>query len=177
MGEVAVFDRRTPPLDALLGTVEDAMTPEIVVLDPEMRAGDAATILEKAGVAGGPVVREGHVVGMVSFTDLEPPEVRLVHQRTGPFLRGERHLVGLAVQDVMSREVVFARTEWPLTRAVELMHTAGVNRLPVLDRRDRPVGILARDDVIRAVARRSRATGQHPSMVRGPAHRPRLIPD
>ena len=176
MGEVAIFDRRTPPLDALLGTVEDAMTPDVVVLDPGMRAGDAEAILEKAHVAGGPVVREGHVVGMLSLTDLEPPEERLGHQRTGPFLRGERHLVGLAVQDVMSREVVFARTEWPLTRAVELMHTAGVNRLPVLDRRDRPVGILARDDVIRALARRSRATGQHPSRVREPGH-PRLAPD
>jgi CBS domain-containing protein len=40
-----------------------------------------------------------------------------------------------------------------LIDAVALMDEGGVNRLPVVDEAGRPVGILARDDVIQTLAR------------------------
>jgi hypothetical protein len=152
-------------LASALGTVRDAMTKQVLTLEPQLRASDAALRLSTAGIAGAPVVEQGHVVGMVSLSDLLEREGHTVPQTSGPFLRGERHLANLTVADVMTREVVTVLGDDPLIVAVERMDAAGVNRLPVLDADDRPIGILARDDVIRAVAlavRRAVPAGVHP---------------
>ena len=45
-----------------------------------------------------------------------------------------------------------AQRDWPLVRALRTMLVNGVNRLPVVDRGGRPLGVLTRDDVLRAVA-------------------------
>lgn len=158
------------------GTVGEAMTRNVVAMEPGMRASDAAAMLTEAGVAGGPVVEGGRVVGILTLRDLIEKEGHGATQTTGPFLRGERHLANLTVADVMTREVFTARQEWPLTRALALMDDAGVNRLPVLDREDRPVGILARDDVLRAIARALHECEPHVHPAMAPS-RPRIEPD
>ena len=53
----------------------------------------------------------------------------------------------------MSDEPVTARPDLPLVGAVRSMLEAGVNRLPVVDPAGRPLGVLTRDDVLRAVVR------------------------
>ncbi|HZD01780.1 MAG TPA: CBS domain-containing protein [Actinomycetes bacterium] len=57
----------------------------------------------------------------------------------------------------MTVEPVVVAAEQPLVEAALLMDERRVNRLPVVDGQGRPVGISARDDVIRAVARHARA--------------------
>lgn len=160
--------------EARFGTVRDAMTTRVVTLEPGMRANEAALMLTEAGVAGGPVVEKGKVVGVITLRDLLEREGTTAHQRTGPFLRGERRLSHLTVADVMTKDVLTTRTDWPLARAITAMEEAGVNRLPVVDHEGRPVGIIARDDVLRAVARALREPDatEHP----GPGH-PRFEPD
>ena len=67
----------------------------------------------------------------------------------------------------MTREVVTIRATDLLVLAIEVMDSAGVNRLPVVDEQDRPVGILARDDVLRVIAGVLRAHGApHPGAPR-----------
>lgn len=134
------------------GTVGDAMTRRVLTFEPGMRASDAALRLASEGIAGGPVVEEGRVVGVLTLRDLLEREGHVATQTSGPFLRGERHLANLTVADVMTREVVTVHAGDPLAQAIELMDRAGVNRLPVVDEQDRAVGILARDDVLRAIA-------------------------
>ena len=58
-------------------------------------------------------------------------------------------------------EPVVASVDWSLARAGLAMDEAGVNRLPVVDAAGRPVGILTRDDLISALARRLRASIRH----------------
>jgi CBS domain-containing protein len=53
----------------------------------------------------------------------------------------------------MSKSVCVATPELPLVEAVIKMDDRGVDRLPVVDVDGRPVGIVAREDVVRAVAR------------------------
>jgi len=139
-------------MEARFGTVGQAMTANVLTLDPGMRASDAALRLSNAGVAGAPVVRGGAVVGVVTLRDLLEREGHLAPQTSGPFLRGERHLANLTVAEVMTRDVVTIRRDEALLRAIDLMDAVGVNRLPVVDDEDRPVGILARDDVLHAIA-------------------------
>ncbi len=146
-------------MEARFGTVGGAMTANVLTLDPGMRASDAALRLSNAGVAGAPVVEGGAVVGIVTLRDLLEREGHIAPQTSGPFLRGERHLANLKVAEVMTRDVVTIHRDETLLRAVDVMDAVGVNRLPVVDEDDRPIGILARDDVIRAIALAIRELG------------------
>lgn len=139
------------------GTVGDAMTKRVITFEPNEHASDAALRLGVEGIAGGPVVDGGTVVGIITLRDLLEREGHTSSQTTGPFLRAERHLANLSVADVMTKDVVTIRAEEPLVHALEVMDSAGVNRLPVVNGQDRPVGILARDDVLHAIAQALRS--------------------
>jgi CBS domain-containing membrane protein len=163
-----------------LGTVGDAMTGEVVALAADLAADVALRRLERGAVSGAPVVRAGRVVGVVTLRDLvtralpAPPAMT-----SGPFVRHQHLLDGCSVGDLMTGGPVTARADWPLGRAILVMDEAGVNRLPVVDADGRPVGILTRDDVVGALARRLRigprgeGTGPGP---KPPARRPVMLP-
>jgi CBS domain-containing protein len=148
---------RETSLERLLGTVGEAMTGKVVVLTADTPADVAARRLEQAQVSGAPVVDRGRVVGVVTLRDLlVAAQAAPTAQTTGPFLRYEHRLAGYRVQELMTAEPLTARADWPLARMVLAMEEAGVNRVPVVDEHGRPVGILARDDVLGALARRIR---------------------
>jgi CBS domain-containing protein len=71
----------------------------------------------------------------------------------------------------MTAEPVTASADGALAEAVLAMDVAGVNRVPVVDRAGRPVGILTRDDVLGVLAQRIRQL--HPTTPR----RSLLAPD
>jgi CBS domain-containing protein len=72
----------------------------------------------------------------------------------------------------MSERVCVVTPEEPLVEAVMMMDDREVDRLPVVDGQGRPVGILAREDVVRAVARVGRRVRVSPDQ-----RRPTLLPD
>lgn len=157
------FEKELTPLDHMLGSVAEAMTRDPLVLDPRMKVSEAVRTLEMRGISGAPVVRLGRVVGMFTMTDLMEPSAP-TWQTTGPFLRHEHTLAGVEVEQIMTRGAVMADPEWPLTHAAVVMEAAGVNRLPVVDALERPIGMLTRDDIVRALARRSEMA-QHQTFV------------
>lgn len=144
----------TTELEGLLGSVREAMTSPVISVPEHTLASEAARILERGHTSGAPVTRDGQIVGVVTLSDLMARARVLEATSTGPFHRFEHLLAGIEVGQVMTREVATARAEWPLTRAVEEMYSRGVNRVPVVDAQGRALGILTRDDVIRAVALR-----------------------
>ena len=159
------------PLDGLLGTVADAMRAEVLLIDPDTPADVAARRLEREGISGAPVVRHGHVIGVVTLRDLfaagrhhEPAHT------TGPFLRHEAELAGWRVDELMTHRPITVQSGWPLTRAVALMVDQGVNRLPVVDEDGHVVGILTRDNILRAIATAANQRAHQD-------HYPRLLPD
>jgi len=148
-------------IDELLGTVEDAMTTSIVTLDPDTRTSDAVAILRRHGIGGAPVVESGRAIGVATVSDLSALQPKA--QRTGPFLRPQRGRPDWCVRDLMTQTAIVAVPDEPLARAIVRMDDARVDRLPVVDAGGRPVGILAREDVLRAVAkvvRRRRPDGR-----------------
>ncbi len=158
---------RDASLEQALGTAGDAMTSDVLILGAETPAGVAVRRLERAGVSGAPVVQGGRVVGVVTLRDLLIPTALASGQTSGPFLRHEHLLTGLRVSDLMTDEPVVAHLDWPLARVVTAMQEAGVNRVPVVNAPGRPVGILTRDDVIRVLADRLRASPSTSRPVRG----------
>ena len=142
------------------------MTASVMALESGTPADVAARRMEDKGVSGAPVVKEGRVVGLVTLADLlARAGAKRPIMTSGPFLRVEGALAGLKVEEAMTAQVVTAGPDWPLVRAVAAMEETGVNRLPVVDADGQLVGILARDDVIRAIARRvSRESATHPRL-------------
>jgi CBS domain-containing protein len=142
-------------LEHLLGTVGDAMTPQVVSVQVDTPADIALRRLEQAKVSGAPVVDGGRVAGVVTVRDLLAPALAGGRaQVTGPFHRHEHHLTAYRVRDLMTAEPITAGTDWSLARAVSAMDQVGINRVPVVDPDGHPVGILTRDDVLRVLAHR-----------------------
>jgi len=166
---------RDASLEKALGTVGDAMTGDVLVLDAGLPADVAVRRLERARVSGAPVTRTGKVAGVVTLRDLlAPTALAPLAPTSGPFLRHEHLLTELSVGDLMTPEPITVHTDWPLTRAVLAMVERGVNRVPVVDAQGRPVGILTRDDVLSALADSIRTAR---AAVSRPAQGSRMAPD
>jgi CBS domain-containing protein len=75
----------------------------------------------------------------------------------------------LPVGGIASRELMTVTPEQPLDEALQLMATAQVRRLPVVEEGHRLVGILAQADVARSVDERS--TGEVVERISEPARK------
>jgi CBS domain-containing membrane protein len=153
------------------------MTKSVVTLRPEQSLDDAALELERGKVAGGPVVKDGVVVGVVTLRDLfQAADVPLHAAATsGPWLRFEHVLARSrkTVGDVMTRRALTVEADQPLAAAAVVMSQGGVNRVPVIDQERRVAGILTRDDVVAAVARAYERAGARTDE----SLHPRMAPD
>jgi CBS domain-containing protein len=145
--------------------VSDVMTHLVVTLRPADTIPKARQQLLSNRISGAPVVEEGKLVGVVSETDLvrlyaSPAfgDSLLTPSREGP--RGEFHVT--TVGDVMSRNVVSIGQEESVWRAASLIDRYGVRRLPVVDVEGYVVGVLARSDLVRAMARSDEAVATSP---------------
>ncbi|MBW3575240.1 MAG: CBS domain-containing protein [Actinobacteria bacterium] len=145
--------------------VRSVMTTDVVTFTPEESVQDAIRRLVERDVDAGPVLdADGHLVGMLSSSDLLVQETKL-HYPTVVSLFGAylelpsshrrfeedlRRAVGATVADVMATDPVSCAEDDTLERAATLMHDHGVSRLPVTND-GRLVGIIARGDILRAV--------------------------
>jgi CBS domain-containing protein len=117
-----------------------------------------------------PVVdAEGHVRGVLTDRD-----VCLAALRTGA------PLAGIPVEVAMSARAFTCRAEDPILEAERLMGQHQVRRLPVVDARERLVGLLSLDDIAREAFREDELISRPVSaravgVTLGQIARPRLI--
>ncbi len=141
----------------------DIMTRNIVGVGRGTLIAEAIRLMLDNQVSGLPVLDEGgKVVGILTEGDLlrrsetgtEKHRPRWLEILMGPGrIAGEYvRTHGRRVEDVMTREVVSVTGDTPLDQVVHLMERHRIKRVPVLDG-ERPVGILSRADLLRALAR------------------------
>jgi len=144
-------------VDRLLGTVDEVMERTVLVLAPGATLDEAAHEMERRGVSGAPVVEGGRVVGIVSLSDLfEIAGISAAQARTAsPWRRYERRLSesGKTVRSAMTSAVYTLGPGASVAHAAELMWEHGVNRVPIVGTDGQVEGIVAREDVVAAVAR------------------------
>lgn len=144
--------------------VKDVMTHLVVTLRPDDTIPDASRRLLSNRISGAPVVEEGKLVGVVSEADLvrayAPPARRgspfvAPHPLMFLLLRGspKRDVHNTNVGDVMTRDVVSIGPEESVWEAASLINRHGVRRLPVVDADGYVIGVLARSDLVRSMAR------------------------
>lgn len=148
--------------------VRDVMSSPASTLRPDDTVEHAADVLAEKKIGALPVVDEaGKLLGSLRDDDLIASEAR-VHVPTfinflglGVAFPGEmKHLehelkkiAGATVADVMLVDPPTITPDATLEDVATIMHDRGVNSLPVVDADNTVVGIVARADIVRFIAR------------------------
>ena len=146
--------------------VAEVMTSPVFSVRRETPLQEAVTLLSTHHISGLPVVDDQEVlVGELSEKDLM---VRESGFETGPYVmfldaviylrnplewnRQVHQVLGSTVGEVMSHHPHSCSADTPLPAAARQLHDRSTQRLFVLDADRRPVGVLTRGDVVRALA-------------------------
>lgn len=140
--------------------VKEIMAKEVISLRPEENARDALKRILELKISGLPVIdNKNKLVGMFTEKDILKNILPSYIERVGKFVYEEnpkstkkkfQDLVNVPVSKLMRREVVVVDEDASLCEVARLMLTQNARRLPVLDREKNVVGIVAREDIIKA---------------------------
>lgn len=135
--------------------VREIMHAPVITVDPETLAAEAAALLEEHGIRRLPVVdNEGHLIGIVTHTDLVEAEV--AESQLSPYDPAFNE-EWLTVGDVMTKNVVTIRPDATVGELVQLMLARKVGGVPVVEpdasspRHLRVVGMVTTTDIFRII--------------------------
>lgn len=129
--------------------VADAMSRELATIGPDATLAEAEDLFDARDVDALPVVdAAGALVGIVSKLDV----LRAYHFTPESIVPRYDEIRSRSVRTVMSVQPLSVEPALPLTRLLELLVATRVKSLPVVEK-GRLVGMVAREDVIRALRR------------------------
>ncbi|MCC6445110.1 MAG: CBS domain-containing protein [Armatimonadetes bacterium] len=143
-------------------TARDIMNREVLTIDENATLHEVAETLSLHHISGAPVVdKSGRVVGIISESDVIDekkrksaiPHLALFGLYAVPEkLLEEAYSEGLALRamNVMSRDVLTADEETPISELAAMMVRKRINRIPIL-RDGKLVGIVTREDILRGL--------------------------
>ena len=145
--------------------VREIMETDVITVKPDDTVKDLAELMTKNNISGLPVVDdEGNLVGVVTEGDiiLEDAELHFPHyiqfldsiiylDSVRKFEERLRKAVGAKVGDLMTTDMLTVTPDMSVREVATIMADNNVNRVPVLEG-DRLVGIVARADIVRAIA-------------------------
>lgn len=151
-------------LDEAVVTAGEVMTRNVAVVHPETTLAEAVKVMASRRISGMPVIDQtGAIVGMLSEGDLvrwheglSEKQMRWLDllaegsELASGFIEGIR-AERYKVKAVMSPGAIAVTEDTAARDIATLMHTKGIKRVPVL-RDGKLVGIVARSDLIRALA-------------------------
>ena len=127
--------------------VSDYMTSEVVTVPPTMSIRELGRRFKETDFNSFPVIADGQVVGIASKFDYLAC-FKFTPARMVPHYDD---LMRRTVASVMTREFIYAGADTKLTRVLQLMIEHRLRSLPIMDAYSRLAGIIAREDVIRAL--------------------------
>ena len=145
--------------------VSEVMTRPVISVTPQTPLQEAVKLLSEHHISGLPVVDGGKLVGELSEQQLMARETGF---EAGPYVmlldsviylrnplnwdKQVHQVLGTSVKDLMRKDVHSCTTALPLPKAASQLHERGIQRLFVLNEDHRPVGVVTRGDVVRALA-------------------------
>ena len=147
-------------------TVADVMTQPVLSVTPDTPLQQAVQLISDHHISGLPVVDDaGALIGELSEQDLM---VRESGVDAGPYVmlldsviylrnplnwdKQVHQVLGTTVKDLMRKDIHTCSLELGLPKAASQLHDRGTQRLFVLDGEGKPVGVITRGDVVRALA-------------------------
>ena len=116
--------------------LSEVMTPNVEVVHPDAPVQEAANTMRSLDVGSLPVFDGNKMYGIVTDRDIT---IRATADGRDP--RQTK------VRDVMSTELAYCFADQPVEEAARLMEARQIRRLPILDRNQRLVGIVALGDL------------------------------
>ena len=124
------------------------MFPKQLTVTRQITMGELGQLFEKHDFNSFPVVEDGKVLGIVTKFDF----LRTFAFTTGQMLPHYDELMQRRVVEMMTEAVVHVEPEAPLTRVLQLMVSLKARSFPVISPERRLVGIISREDVMRALS-------------------------
>ncbi len=147
--------------------VSEIMTKEVMTVKRDTSVNEVAKLMGAHDISGVPVVDDDlHVVGIITELDLivrntrlEMPRFievldwgRIPLERPGHAQERLRHMLGTQAADIMTEDVETIGPEAAVEDLAELMVKHRVNPVPVVDEKERLIGIVSRADLVDMMA-------------------------
>ena len=129
-------------------TVAGYMTRSVKTVTRDLTVRELGAMFERDDFNTYPVEEDGQAVGIVTKFDLLKCFAFTPSQMVPRY--GE--LMNRTVANVMITEFIYVRPDTKLTRVLQLMVEHRIRSIPVIDGDHRLAGIIAREDVARALA-------------------------
>jgi CBS domain-containing protein len=133
-------------------TAGQYMTREVITVSRNMSLSELEALFEKYDFNAFPVIEGEEIIGIVTKFDF----LRAFAFTTGQMLPRYKELMQRSVADTMTEAVVHVEASTSLTRVLQLMVQMKARSLPVVVDR-RLVGVISREDIIRALREATRA--------------------
>lgn len=120
-------------------TVLEVASTDLIQLDPTDSIRDASKILSDRDIEGAPVVEDGHVIGILTLSDI----IRAIGM-------GDEEQ---NVSEVMSsKNIITVKQDLMIADAIEIMNKNSIGRVIVVDDHASPIGIVTRTDLLDKIA-------------------------
>jgi CBS domain-containing protein len=128
-------------------TVANYMTRPVKTVTRGLTVRELGTMFERDDFNTYPVEEDAQAIGIVTKFDLLKCFAFTPNQMVPRY--GD--LMNRTVADVMTAEFIYVRPDTKLTRVLQLMVEHRIRSIPVMDGNHRLAGIIAREDILRAL--------------------------
>ena len=135
----------------LEATAGEYMTREVKTVSRDVTMRELQKLFDRVDFNSFPVRENGDIVGLVTKFDF----LKCFAFTSGRMVPGYDDLLSQTVAEVMTPEFIYVDAATKLTRVLQLMVDHRMKSIPVLNADQRLVGIIAREDIMRALARSS----------------------
>lgn len=129
--------------------VKDWMTGEVITITPDTKLPDAHRLMMDKQVRRLPVVKDGHLVGIITRGDVreaEPSDATSLNIWEINYL-----LSKLEVEGIMTKKPITIAQDATVGEAARLMLEHKISGLPVVDNKGKLAGIITESDIFRLV--------------------------
>lgn len=126
----------------------DYMTRTVKTVERDTTMRELQRLFEGVDFNAFPVRENDHVVGLVTKLDF----LKCFAFNLGRMVPSYDELLSRRVAEVMTPEFIYVDAATKLTRVLQLMVDHRIKSIPILDAGQRLAGIIAREDIMRALA-------------------------
>lgn len=144
---------------------KDIMVKKVITISKDASVGELSELLVNNKISGVPVVdSSGKILGIVTEADIIIKDADLHFPRYFKLLDGIIYLesfrkfknnlkkyLGSRVEDIMTDRVKTVEENTPVSDIASMMINNNVNRIPVVDKDKKVVGIITRRDIVKSM--------------------------
>jgi len=129
-------------------TAGNHMTRDVTTVTRELTVRELGAMFGRDDFNTYPVEEDGQIAGIVTKFDM----LKCFAFTPSQMVPRYADLMGRTVADLMISDFIYIRPDTKLTRVLQLMVEHRIRSIPVLDGDSRLTGIIAREDILRALA-------------------------